>query len=348
MEEVKQDNLSKNDEAKSNMEKMIKDIEDNNKFLTENNEIEYKCDACGRCCYNQDILLSSLDILRLRRAMQVPTMGLRQYQEIYPGHTSKMPVCLLKFIKISNEGERDISTCPFLKPNFYKELDVILQDKNKTQEQKQKELEEVVNENAKKNNLGSICSINKDKPEICRLYPLGRGFVGKKDDNNADLEVKYFMLEQDRLPCKKECFSSAFKKTVKEFLTENHIGMFTALQEKYYKNMIKLTEVTTKKQISSNDYNMLVNIYYNFDTILLFQKVAEAGVPMPTVEKSESYLKVKEMFKDVPLLDHKILLEAMDSNSSEIEIFDAFEHLIEVQSKIIDNLAKKYAEAKVS
>ena len=173
--------------TQTSRDKMVKDIIKKNKFLTKKSNFNFKCNACGRCCYNQEIILNTYDILRLRREFEKPTViVLNKYCEVYPGPNSKMPVCLLKFIKVPNTN---IDICPFLKPEFYKEIDEIIEVCN-SREEIQEKAAKIIQRNMEGGKTKKICSIHKNSPEVCKLYPLGRGLIFDKKTKKA--KTKYF------------------------------------------------------------------------------------------------------------------------------------------------------------
>jgi Fe-S-cluster containining protein len=333
----------KKKEELSSQEKMILDIFKKNKFLKEEDEINFNCNACGRCCNNQDILLSTLDILRLRRQFEAPTVSfLSEYMAIYPGDNSKMPVCVLKYIKIPDEFNKDLSICPFLKPVFFKELEKI-DIKNKTKEEVKEAYQKAIDENVKKGNTSDICTIQENKPEICRLYPLGRGF--SKDKKTGKVDLKLFMLDREKLPCPDSCFGCENKRTVKDFLEKNNLGMFIKLQEKYNENIMNLGEISSEGKLTTVEFNMVLAILYNFDAILFFQKTEDLLKSLSEKEgyKKEELKSIIETYKDIPKIDGKLLNSVMKKTATEQEIYNAYENLVEIQGIVINKLVKKYA-----
>jgi Fe-S-cluster containining protein len=323
----------------SSQEKMIKKVFDEGKFLTEDSEINYACNACGRCCQNQDIILSTLDILRLRRGLEAPTMAfLKSYVEVYPGGSSKMPVCLLKFVKVPEEVAEHLSICPFLKPVFYEELDAINKE-GKTKEEIAEEIGKIVKENADKGNMREICSIHDNKPEICRLYPLGRGFAKKM--GMEEVETKYFMVEKEKLPCSESCYGCEHKRTVKDLLKANNLGTHQKIQEKYNNNICNLGMVSSEGKLSDNEFSMLTSLLYNFDSILFFQKLEK--VPS-AINGIEEYKKIKEFYEDIPPLNQELLLKTLKKDATEEDIHNAYENLVEVQTLVINKLVQKYGD----
>lgn len=329
--------MEKETKKLSKQEKMISKVYKEDNFLEEENEINFDCNACGRCCHNQEILISTLDIFRMRRHFKVPTVAfLKDYFEIYPGANSKMPVCLLKFIDIPNQ--EGLSMCPFLKPVFYEELENVGRE-NKTKDEIEKEYSEIIQRNIDKGNTSDICTAHLNKPEICRLYPLGRGFSKKVD--TGEVATKFFMLEQKDLACDGSCFDCSHKRTVKNFLTSNNIGLFVKIQEQYNKNIISLSEISVKGLLTNDEFSMLVSLFYNFDSILFFQKISPIMAKMPTKEDLE---RIKEIYSNIPTLDNDLMTKSMKETATDDDIYKAYEHLVGVQAIVIENLTQKYAK----
>lgn len=78
-------------------EKRIDEIINSPK-LNMNDTFKFKCDMCGKCCKNRhDILLSSYDILRIRKFLNVSFYDFMDtYCEVYIGDQSKLPVVRLR------------------------------------------------------------------------------------------------------------------------------------------------------------------------------------------------------------------------------------------------------------
>lgn len=327
----------KEEKELSSQEKMIKDVFDNEKFLTEESEINYKCNSCGQCCQNQNIIISTLDILRLRRNFRAPTIAfLQEYLQVYPGSNSKMPVCLLKFKEIP---EIKTTICPFLRPIFQNEIDAV-DRKNKSPEEVMEAIKNIIKANVDKDNVNDICSIHKDKPEICRLYPLGRGFSKKLDSDKV--EMKFFLTDKKHLPCSEDCFGCEHKRTVGDLLKANNLGQCDKIQERYNKNIMNLGEISSAGKLSENEYSMLASLLYNFDAVLFYQKMTNNPTAKGAMEKIKGYKKLKDIYQDIPELDFKLLTDATEENTSDEEIYKVYEHIVNIQTLVIDKLVQKY------
>ncbi|MCI0330712.1 MAG: YkgJ family cysteine cluster protein [candidate division Zixibacteria bacterium] len=82
--------------------------------LGPDSRFKFSCDADGRCCTNrknEPIILSSYDVLRLRKRLGMKTRDfLKEYTYMTFGSDSQLPVALLK----TKEGEKT-QPCVFLK-----------------------------------------------------------------------------------------------------------------------------------------------------------------------------------------------------------------------------------------
>jgi hypothetical protein len=55
--------------------------------------------------------------------------------------------------------------------------------------------------------------------------------------------------------------------------------------------------------------------------------------------------KIKEtthIFKDVPKIDKNLLIKTTKKNATEEDIQEIYEHIINIQTEVINNLVKKY------
>ena len=81
-----------------------------NNALDLNDQFEFKCDCCGKCCENRtDILLSALDLYRISKYLARDiSYVIKRYCLVSIGTTSKVPIILLKPV-----GKK--LSCPFLR-----------------------------------------------------------------------------------------------------------------------------------------------------------------------------------------------------------------------------------------
>lgn len=140
------------------------------KFLDENDEIEFTCEQCGKCCRNRDdIIISPFDLYHMVRATgKSPMEVVSKYGNLYIGHNSNLPIIQLKY----REEPDGSTTCYFLGKRDGK----------------------------------YICRIHEDKPCVCRTFPLGKMSAYKIDEEgNSNLLPKYFRQE---VPPRGECIGS--------------------------------------------------------------------------------------------------------------------------------------------
>ena len=136
------------------------------KFLDGNDEFEFTCDQCGRCCRNrEDIIITPFDLYHLVRATGKSAKEvIAKYGNMYVGSNSNLPLIQLRY----REEPDGSTTCYFLgrKDGKY------------------------------------ICRVHEDKPCVCRTFPLGKMSAYKTDDGKQDLSPKYFRQE---VPARGEC-----------------------------------------------------------------------------------------------------------------------------------------------
>ena len=140
------------------------------KFLNENDEFEFACDQCGKCCRNrEDIIITPFDLYHLVRATgKNVSEVVSRYGNMYIGENSHLPLIQLRY-RQEFDGS---TTCYFLGRRDGK----------------------------------YICRVHEDKPGVCRSFPLGKMAPFKKDQaEKADFEPKYFRQEPSG---KGECVGS--------------------------------------------------------------------------------------------------------------------------------------------
>ena len=334
----------------SNREKMLKNIIDN-KLLSKEDELNFSCDSCGNCCSNQNILLPTFDILKLRRELEVPTMEIIQkYVTVYRGHDSKMPLGLLKFVNADDDDQ--ITMCPFLKPVFHKELDDLLKYKYEEKVFNEK-AKAIIDKNVKKNNYNSICSIHKNSPEVCKLYPLGR--TVSLDQKTKKQKMKYFMLDKKDLPCHADCYKA--KNKVKDYLKRNDLDnpIKIKLHAEYTRVFAELSELARDKENKFNDGGLLSLYLLDFDLVNYFQRMLSMPKRLETklinkmktssIEKERELFGLLEKVKKVKNIDFGLLEKAMNRKASDDDLYKAFGNLLDVYNDILVKLKKKYAKS---
>lgn len=192
------------------------------------------CNSCGKCCRDRnDILLKPLDLYKIHKELNISNYEvIAKYCDTYLGENSELPVISILF---RDNIFDDSTVCPFLK---------------------------------KVDNKTYHCRIHKNKPNVCRLYPLGRMCLDK--------ETIYF---KQLINCVKPSEEKEYK--LNEWLGENYkleeefLSTFFSLIDYIYKhiNINKLWK-TLKKKDTSEDFNYvyiaLIDILYilkDFDTL---------------------------------------------------------------------------------
>ena len=97
------------------MDKRTKQIFDNikNNKLNADSPFMFHCTMCGDCCRNRDdIILNPSDLFKLAKSMKLrPIEIVRNYCNVYLGHTSRMPIVRLNSVGADKH-------CIFLKDNL--------------------------------------------------------------------------------------------------------------------------------------------------------------------------------------------------------------------------------------
>jgi Fe-S-cluster containining protein len=335
--------LNKKDGRTEMMEKIMKDIDKKGGGLQPTDEFNFSCDSCGICCHNIDIILSPLDILRIRKALELPTMEIMKSLAItYKGDVSKMPVCLLKFTQIS----KDVTACPFLVPEFFEELKERI--KKEKIEQNSLELSALISELVDKcpdKKVKQICSIQKDKPEICRLFPLGRIFAQKIDCPDKK-KTMYFKQPEESLPCSGDCFKC--KRTVGDHLKDNNLGKLADLQEEYNEFLADASNFMIEHD-KIPEYSALGLIMYDFDRALLLQKMKRDLLNFDDYPIDEEKDKIRKdifekskIFNVIPELDAKIFLKLLNKNASDEEEKEVYKYLLSSIKETFKGIKEKY------
>ena len=270
------------------MRKLAENIEKGKiRTLKSKDEFQFKCTACGKCCFNNDVMVNIYDLVRLRNAVRLPTQELmkRKLVNFYLGSSSGLPILAINFQKAGDKATR----CPFLASAIhFKELEKRLKIKGKNKEQ----IEQLLKEHRKNPDkihkyLEGIkidrwlCAVHKQRPIICRLFPLGRI---KRLDRDGKLEKETFILQKktDWCPGWKE----KHKYTLKSFLDECDFWHFKEGSDKSYSVLERLlssgffaatkdnknAKIKPKFEESSPVLKFLGNLIYNFDSINYFSK----------------------------------------------------------------------------
>lgn len=267
------------------------------------------------------------------------------YCEVYPGHTSKLPVCLLKFNKIP---KTELKICPFLKPEFHTELENAITNCN-TKEEAEKKMINIARKNFKAGKTKEVCSIHKNSPEVCKLYPLGRGtMIDKKTKKQT---VKYFKLEKKQLLCDEKCFKH--KNLVEDYLKSNDLidPEKEELSTKYHYLLTEFAKMAIKQKEKFTDYRLLLMYLINFDLLFILQRFRGLSKEarnriinnLDLSGNKQAMLKVLNEVKTFRLIDYNLLKKTLNKNATDRELKDFFRHLLDIYDDVLVKLKKKYA-----
>jgi len=256
---------AKNSIIKYRKLKKIMNVEDQKKLvdnITEgkketlgmNDKFKFQCNGCGKCCFNNDVMVNVYDIIRLRHGLKKTTQEIFQenYINFYIGPSSGLPVISLNFTKIDDKS--NITDCPFLIPNF-------------DNKQKLK---------------GWLCKVHNDRPIICKLFPCGR--VQRIDIKTKKIEENFILQDtkEDRAFC--PGFNSQKEQTLNEFLSNQNFwqskegsATFTLildyLNDSGFYASTKDNQSSKNKSLFQSDSKILIllgNLLYNFDSFNVF------------------------------------------------------------------------------
>ena len=270
------------------MKKLLKDLDKGkHKCLKPDDKFQFKCTACGKCCFNQNIVLSIYDVIRLRTSLQISTKEIfkKNFVNLQIGYSSGLPILTINFKQFSE----NFTACPFLVPAVrVKDAFKRLVGEAKTREEREKLLDEY-KENPKKlqkDLKGAkidrwLCSVHKNRPMICRLYPLGR--IKVMDKNGKFVEEKMILQEkEDWCPGWKQ----KHEYTLKSFLDECEFWHYKEGSDKSHavlenlitKGFVALTKDNKKAKIkplfkeNSKVLMFIANLLYNFDSFNYFSR----------------------------------------------------------------------------
>ena len=159
------------------------------------------CNSCGKCCRDrQDILLKVGDIYNICKKLKITAEELlTKYCNVYVGHMSHMPIVSIKF---RGNVFDDSTVCPFLKK---------------------------VGENT------YHCRIHSHKPNVCRIYPLGR--IGVKDIGSDEDKFVYIHQNTTCVP----------KEQQREYTFNEWLGEDYKIHEDFFREFNKLVSYVHEK-----------------------------------------------------------------------------------------------------
>lgn len=215
------------------------------KVVDMDDTFKFKCTKCGKCCFNNEIALNIYDVIRLRHSLKKPTYFIlkNEYLNFYVGQHSGIPIVSINFINIEDS---DMKACSFYDNKFG-------------------------------------CIVHKDKPIICKLYPLGR--LQRLNTENNEIE-EIFVLQDDK-ETKKFCdgFSCKEKISVKDYLDSQDFSVsqegskiftqiinFLSINNFYGETLTNKDDKLEPFLKGKNDMLILLgNIMFNFDSFPSFQ-----------------------------------------------------------------------------
>jgi Fe-S-cluster containining protein len=262
------------------------------KTLGMNDKFKFQCNGCGKCCFNNDIVLNVYDVIRLRHGLKKPTQDILKeaYLNFYIGPSSGLPIVSLNFKKLNDAG---FSCCPFLVPALnFNDVMAKLKEISKGDEVKFKELIEQYKTNPSllKKDLSEVkvekwlCLIHNDRPIICRLFPCGR----LQEINKKTKEVKEHFILQDDEKTKEFCpgFKTEKETSLDDFLALQNFwhskegsATFTRILDTLVLSGFFATTSDNKNskpapmfEENSKVMMFLGNLLYNFDSFNAFSK----------------------------------------------------------------------------
>ena len=268
------------------LKKLSQDIKTGKiRTLKPKDKFQFKCTACGKCCFNIDVMVGIYDLVRLRNATKLTTQELLKKELItfYLGPASGIPILIINFSQIG----KGMTRCPFLVPGInFEEVTKKLKIKDKVQREK---ILKEYKRNPKQifKDLDGIkidrwlCSIHKNRPIICRLFPLGR--LKEYDNNHKGFKEKFFLQKKtDFCPG----WKTKEKQTLKSFLDRADFWQYKEGSDKSHyildlflnSGFFLATEDNKKSKVKpifkKNSVVLMfaANLIYNFDSINYFSQ----------------------------------------------------------------------------
>jgi len=239
-------------------EKVLKEFKVGKHLILEMDDaFKFECALCGGCCFNNAVALNCYDVVRLRHGVGASTTEILQKGVIdfHIGPSSGMPICTIQFQEALSKTI--LTKCPFLLP--------IAHEATLT-------LESTDIEAGK-----WACSVYKDRPVPCRLFPCGR--VKSVNKETGKVKQTFFLQEIDEfcpgLKGKKE-------QTLKQYLDATEFKHYDEGSAKFANLITKMSKTgffaPTKDNKSvpavlkkgSETLFILGNIMYNFDSFNYF------------------------------------------------------------------------------
>jgi Fe-S-cluster containining protein len=255
------------------------------RILKPGDKFKFRCTGCGMCCFNIDVMVNGYDLIRLRNALHLSTQEIlnKKYLAFHLGPSSGLPILTINF----EELKPGLSKCPFLSPaingeELLKKLKVEAKTDAEYQE-KLKALQDNPQEIFKHANIDKwLCTVHKNRPIICRLFPCGR--IQKVDKKTNKIEENY-ILQKNNIGC--PGYAEDFEQSIDDFIIKQEIPNYKEGSNAYTEILFYLSEIgfllkteDNEKNIPAPMYNenfsapllFLANILFNFDSFNMFSK----------------------------------------------------------------------------
>lgn len=158
-----------------------------------------------------------------------------------------------------------------------------------------------------------LCTVHDCKPTVCALFPLGRVFVNKKNDDGTvvpgDGEVKYILNDID-------CGSITRKNTVRSWLARFGIPEEDPFFLLWNKTIMEQGDAVRrlKKLQTTQSYPSFFDLIWNIQYNLLYIQYDTAKEFMPQTEAAALKLHtVNEVLQQIDHLDKPVLLSTADA-----------------------------------
>lgn len=284
------------------------------KLFQPEDKFNFKCTACGQCCFGLDVLLNPMDVYMMSRSkMARNTYKVRWTHDLFEtglvrltrGPDSGYPIASIGF---KETGPGKTTYCPFLTPKDPERYGMDLL----------KGLSRADVWRYSQKGINFTCGLHEEglKPVICRLSPLGRAY--EKPEEGKERTVKYFWQPIQGCPG----VGSKNEWILKDYLEKAQIDRITKYSTWFYGFVEEHHEVA---KTMDEDFSMKLGfLLYNLDFMSLMgasekeveEAVAKGEVPSQKLGEEDYFETVKTMaetfFKMYPKLK-----EAREKNEQE-------------------------------
>jgi Fe-S-cluster containining protein len=269
--------------------KLVTDVKSGKqKTIGMNDKFKFDCTMCGKCCFNNEVLMNSYDMIRLRHALGFTTQEIIQNQlvNLYIGPSSGLPVLTINF----KQDMGKLTKCPFLSPalkieNVIAKIQETIKDKDQLEKIKEEYKKDPKNLLKYMQGISIdrwLCAVHADRPLICRFFPCGR--IKEVDRDNNQTKESWIFQEEAKDYC--PGMSTNKEQTLADFLTASNFKQFDEGSAKFQLLMKRLVEsgffaATDDNKDSkdmplfkTNSVPMVVigNVLYNFDSFKFFSE----------------------------------------------------------------------------